>query len=489
MGFARAIATNTAWLMGGKFLVVILSLVMTAALARSLGVFHYGELTVAFAYISMFAVIADFGFFQILVREIARHPNEEAEITNNLFTLRTLFGLVVYGLAALSVWLIPGSVYGADVKIGVGILAAASFFLSINTTLIGVFQAHQEMKKAVVGDVVSRTVLLGILIWALSLPAPLSTIFSLYVIANLLNLLITSTYLRRELTLRPAFDFRRWKSLFVEAWPLGVVTMLGVIYFKLNLVILSVLRDPTDVGIYGASYKLFEFLTIVPGLFMGTVFPVITQLIDLDKERLRRVIQAAYDALLIFVLGAATGLIILAQGAIDLLAGHEFVTASTTSLFGHPLTSIDALIILSLALLPVYLGNLWGPVVIAFGRQSALIRPGLWAVALNIGLNLLLIPRGSYVAAALVTLLTEGYIAWSWSRIARHSLATPLHQGRAFRTLLAALMMAVVIWPIRHLNIVIPTFVGGSVYLLLIWMLGVIPKDILAILKLKGSKQ
>ena len=46
-GYARAIATNTAWLLG-KFLVVILSLVMTAALARSLGVFHYGELTAAF---------------------------------------------------------------------------------------------------------------------------------------------------------------------------------------------------------------------------------------------------------------------------------------------------------------------------------------------------------------------------------------------------------------------------------------------------------
>ena len=483
MGFARAIATNTAWLLSGKFLVVILSLIMTAALTRSLGVYHYGELTAAFAFVSIFGVVADFGFFQILVREIARRPSEEEVITNNLFTLRTLFGFLIYALAAASVWFVPLTVYDANVKIGILILAAASFLLSINTTLIGVFQAHHEMHKAVVGDVVSRSLLLGLLLFALAHGTSLPLIFSLYLLANSLNLVITYSYLRRHVELRPAFQFNHWRVLFIEAWPLGVVTMLGIIYFKIDSVILSILRQPTDVGIYGAAYKIFEFLTIVPGLFMGTVFPVITRLIEIDQERLRRVMQAAFDVLMMIVLPAVAGLLLVASGAIGLLAGGEFLSATTVTLFHHPLTGVDALLLLSLALIPVYIGNLWGPVVIAYNRQSTMIRPGLIAVVLNIILNLLLIPRGSYMAAALVTFITEAYIAWSWSRVAQASLPIVLNYDRVWRTLVATVAMAIVIWPLRHLSVIFPIVIGGLVYLALIWLLGVIPKDFRQILK------
>lgn len=486
MGYARAIATNTAWLLSGKFLVVIVAIVTTAALTRALGVFEYGELTAAFAFISIFGVIADFGFFQILVREIARRPNEEEAITNNLFSLRTLFGLAVYALAALLVWLIPESVYSANVKIGVLLLALASFLLSINTTLIGVFQAHHEMHKAVVGDVASRLVLLGLILFALTKEVNLPVIFSLYGLANGLNLIVTYGYLRRRLRLRFAYHAAHWRTLLKEAWPLGVVTMLGIIYFRIGTVILSVLQEPTDVGIYGAAYKIFEFLTIVPGLFMGTVFPAITRLIELDQERLRRVIQASFDTLMMIALPATAGLIFVAPGAISLLAGREFVTANTLQLSGQPLTGVHALIVLAIALIPVYLGNLWGPVVVAYNRQLQLIWPSLLAVLLNIILNLLLIPRGSYLAAALVTLMTETYIAYAWGRVAQKSLPLKLQTNRLWRIVLAVACMASVVWPIRHLPTLLVMAIGGGVYLASLWLFRAIPQDLLESLRRKA---
>ena len=353
----------------------------------------------------------------------------------------------------------------------------------MNTTLIGVFQAHQEMQKAVVGDVVSRSLLLILLLAGLKASVPLAIIFTYYLVANLLNLIITYSYLRHRLPLHFAFDRSLWHLFFVEAWPLGVVTMLGVIYFKIDTVILSILRDPSDVGIYGAPYKVFEFLTIIPGLFMGTVFPVITKLITEDNDRLRRVIQAAYDVLMIIVLGTVAGLIVLARGTVGLVAGQEFVVASTITVAGQPVTAVHILMILALALIPVYLGNLWGPVVVAYGKQSALIRPGIIAVILNISLNLIFIPRGSYLAAAIVTLITESYMAWSWARVARANLPLILHQGRLARTLLAALIMMAVIWPVRNLMVVLPVGLGAAVYLTLIWLLGVIPEDFLQVIK------
>ncbi len=475
-GVGRAIAVNTIWMVGGKIATTFLSLVVTALLARSLGVYHYGEFITAFAFMAFFGVIADFGFFQILVREVAKNPEREPEITGNVFALRTLFAVVVYGAGAMLAWFFP---YSQEVRLGIMVLALASFFLSINTTLIGVFQAHHQMFKAVAGDAISRIVLLVTIYLAVQSHWSLVGLLSLYVVANVVNLLITMLFIRRLVPLRFRFDWPAWRELFAEAWPLGVVTMLGIIYYRIDTVILSLLRSPADVGIYGAPYKMLDLLIVVPSIFMGNVFPAITRLLQTDKARVSWLIQAAFDTLMIVGFGMVAGLVVVAPAVIRLVAGPEFTTTTTIGFMGHPITSVEILILLSVALIPIFLGNLWGPIVIALGNQRSLIKPGVYAVVLNVLLNLVLIPRGSYLAAAIVTIITEVYIAIVWGVIAHRHFDFALRLGRVGKALLAAALMAVIIWPLRSSFILIPVASGIAVYGFLLVAFRAVPQQFL----------
>ncbi len=56
----------------------------------------------------------------------------------------------------------------------------------------------------------------------------------------------------------PHLDWGISRELLGESLVLTMVTLLGLIHFKVDTLLLSVLRTPVDVGIYGVAYKLHE---------------------------------------------------------------------------------------------------------------------------------------------------------------------------------------------------------------------------------------
>lgn len=473
MGYGRAIASNTIWMIAGKAVTTALSLVLTAALARSLGVFQFGEYTTVFAFLTFFGIIADFGFHEIHVRELARHPEKEREITGNILALRVISGVLAYSLAALIVWPLP---YTALVKWGVVILAMAMFFLTTNTTLVGVFQARHEMHKAVLGDVISRALLLGLVLYGLSADWGLLAIFSTYIAANLLNLLITITLIHKRVPIMLRFNWERWKYFIREATPLGIVTVLSVIYFRIDTVILSILQSSFDVGIYGAAYKIFEFLTFIPAIFVGNFFPFAAKLKDSPKEALP-LVQKSFDALLVIGVGACFGLAVLASQIVGLVVGREFQEASTVSVVGIPVTAVHVLSVLSIALLSTFISRFWMSMTLVYGEQRRLITTGIWAVAINLLLNFIFIPMYSYVAATVVTVITEMIVLIFWQRIAREVLPVLPNFRNLPKILLAGLVLVSVVLLLRSSPLFVQILAGGAAYLASIIALNILPRD------------
>lgn len=461
MSLSRQIATNTLWMVAGKAITTILSLILTAALARSLGVFGYGEFTTTFAFLVFFGVIADFGFYQILVRELARQPDSQETIANNILTMRALFAFVVYGAAALLVWLFP---YSDAVKLGVVILAGASFFLSVNGTIIGIFQANQIMVRAVASDVIGRVFLLVTVLIALANSWSLPAILTLYATANLVNLVLNYIFVRPILRLGFRYQPKTWRMIFHETWSMGLVTTLIILYFRIDTVILSLIKSPIDVGIYGVPYKILEILVLVPGILTGNILPALTKLLAENDRRFQQLIQLGFDILAILAIGVVTGLVLISRSAIELVAGGEFLRASTIAIGSRPVTAVTLLTLLALALLPIFFSYLSSTVLIASGHQRALIKPALAALIINIGLNLLFIPQWSYLAAALATIITETFVAlYSW-QLARQFVPIELSFARISKALLAALLMTVIIWPLRERSLAYPIIVGAAVY-------------------------
>ncbi len=475
MSLTRRVAYNTIIQIIGKMLTTLISLVLIAALTRYLGVSGFGQYITIFAFIQFFAVIADFGFFWFLVREISKPKAMMAKITNNVLTFRAIIALGFFGLAFLVGLFIPQY---QEMRIGIGIIAVASFWLTLNGTYVGIFQSKLRMDKAALTDVLGRLVILGIVLYQIKIGATLNQILWAYFFGNLINF-AGSFYLGRiYLKFKPAFDFSYWKEIFWQCLPISAVTILGMIYFKIDTVMLSLLKSSYDVGIYGPPYKVLEILVLFPAIFMGNVFPIITRYIYQKDKRLEPAFQKAFDFLILAAVPIVIGVIFTASKIIRIVAGDEFVTAHTIApIWGIPATSSSALQILIIAVGISFLSHLFGYTIIALGKQTKLIWPNLALVFFNVILNLILIPKISYIGAAAVTVLTEILVIFFYWKVMKRYLKIKIHLGILWKVLFAGIILALVLKGMNFLNFWLLIPLGAIMYLAALWVVKGISKD------------
>jgi O-antigen/teichoic acid export membrane protein len=465
---SQKIAYNTIVQITGKVVTTILSIVLIAYLTRYLGVFGYGQYSTAFIYLSFFGVIADFGFFSILVREISAKPENEEKIASNLLTLRSLFALSVYLISIGIAYFIP---YAHIIKIGIVLIALANFFLTLNSSLVGIFQARHKMDRSVITDIVGRMIILGITIYLISNNFGLTTIFLAVVIGNFINLLLSWLFILPIIKLKPAFNLILWKKIFISAWPLGIAAMFSIIYFRIDSVMLSLYRGSTDVGIYAAPYKILEVLFFIPGIFMGNVFPIFTKYIKENNPKLKDAVQKSFDFLVISGMGILFGGMALSGKIIRIVAGQDFVTASTMNFHGIEITAPILFQILLFAMAVSYIAYLFNPIIIAENHQSALIKPAIFATLLNIGLNIIFIPIYGYLAAAVITVITEVFILIYQGSIV-YKLLPYMPKITIFaKSLVAGLIMGLVLYTLNNLNVFILILIGVLIYFLLLLLL------------------
>ena len=260
MSYTRRVAYNTTVQVVGKVITTLISLILVAALTRYLGVAGYGQYTTIFAFTQFFAVFADFGFFWFLVREISKPDADQEKIFNNVLTFRTLMAIGIFAVSFLIGLVIPQY---HDIRLGIGIIAAASFWMTLNGTYVGIFQNRLRMDKAAITDILGRLAILGVVLFQIKAGASLNQILWAYFVGNAINFLASALLGRIYLKMRPAFDLDYWKKIFWEALPIFIVSMLGLVYFKIDTIMLSLLKTPEDVGIYGPPYKVVEILILM----------------------------------------------------------------------------------------------------------------------------------------------------------------------------------------------------------------------------------
>lgn len=480
--YTKKVATNTLVQIIGKVITTATSLVLITALTRYLGVEGYGEFTTIFAYVSFFAVFADLGFFWIMVREISKPHADTQRIVNNIMTLRSILGAVVFTLCFVIALFLPS--YNDTVRYGIGIIAFGWFWITVNSTYVGVFQAKHQMYKATITDIAGRIIILGLVLWFIKHDYSLLAIASAYTIGNIVNFLGSATLGWRLVPFKFAFDYKLWKSMFAEALPMGIVLLFGVIYLRIDSVMLSLMKTQVDVGIYGAPYKILEILALIPGIFMGNVFPVITKYYNEGDERLYHALQKSFDFLITIALPIIAGVFLLSTPIISFIAGGQFLTASTIGdLFGHSANSAMVLQFLIFATGIIFISQIFTNTAVAIGKQRELVLPYVIFAGVNIIINLFLIPRFSYIGASVATVITEFLVLIViWNIVKKHLPLLRIKFNIVWRVLLAVLVMSLFIYYFAALNLFVLIILAILVYFIVLYVVGGYNKDTIKML-------
>ncbi|MCF7836678.1 flippase [Candidatus Gracilibacteria bacterium] len=468
MNTAQKVLGNTAIQALGRLTTAAVSIIVLKFITVYLGAGGYGAYTTVYEFLAFFAIVADFGIFQIAVKEMSAHPDQRQKIFGNIFALRICLATGAMLAAIGAAFLIP-KYSGTPIPLGIAIASATTFLTIIFGTLSSILQIDLRMQWSVVGLITSKFVALG---WMLATifkyfpESPEVGFFHLLlagVVGGIFQVLIVFLATRQSGLISLKFDFKFWREILVKTLPYGAAVLLATIYVRIDVILLSLMRTQEEVGIYGVAARIMENLAVISIFFLNSALPAITRLFRDNQEKLKKLLQYAFDFLALIGLPIAVGGITLAYPIIALVSSPEFLSS------GNFYGSDVALQILLVAMLLAYFGNFMGFTLLAGNRQTKLMLVNAIAVVFNFFSNIAVIPFWGFRGAAITSVLSQVFVCSLSFYFLRKMVAINFRLKTASKALFAAGLMGISVWWLQ------PYFFnlfGGNKSLLLLMPVG-----------------
>ncbi len=465
------ILLSTASLIASNLFVAVLAVATLHLSAQHLGLKGYGQLATVTSFIFFFNLLADLGVTTVTARDVAKEPHNAGLIISKALGFRLLLCLIIApSIAGAAFFIYPSE--RTTVGLGVLIMSTDLFFGSVQV----IVQAYYTGR--VRNDVPALLLVMAKLLYFLGAVIAVITTRSVvafitaYVTADAITAALSLYLVRRRIPIRVLLVPKEWWALVVVSVPLGAMQVVDRIYSRLDSVLLSIMRGPSDVGIYGVAFNFTDALSNLPVYVMGSVLPSLVK--TSDRDELRRKLQAVFDIIVWFAAPIAVGGFELRSQIVLLVAGPGFRASDAPM----------AIMIFSIVVSFPQVVFVWGCLAV---NEFKWLLPAVIVTALvNLPANLLLIPPEGPTGAATAQLITQclsllltGGIFWWKSRIV-------IRWWVAFRAVVAAAPLLFcarllnVAW--HNGNIVLDPFIGtfllGGLYLITSLLIGAIPQPL-----------
>lgn len=455
MAVARKIAYNVIFNVIAKIISTILALVGIGFITRYLGKEGFGDYATVLAYFAFFGAIADLGLYSITTREISRPNADEEKVLGNVFALRIISALLIFIATPFFIYFLP---YTHEVKMGILLIAASFVFSSTYLVLNGVFQKNLAMDKVALTEVFGKIIQIIIIIFAVKKDFGFDMIIFSILASMIFNFFTVFFLVKKYVKIRLQFDFSYWRKFLKESLPLGISSIIIFIYFKIDTILLSVLKTNADVGIYNAAYKVIENLTFFPAMITGLVFPMISRNIFSDKKEFHHIANETAKVFTILTIPLIIGTLFLSNGIINLIGGSSFYQSAET------------LKILVFALAFIFFGGFFNSILVAGNLQKKLMYALAACAVFNVTANLIFIPTYSYNGAAVVSVLTELLVViFSFYLTVKYTSYVPVIKNFS-RILLSGTAMAIFLFFLSSLNFFFLAIGATIVYVFFLWL-------------------
>jgi O-antigen/teichoic acid export membrane protein len=447
---------------------VVLSVGSAALLFRHLGVVDAGRYVTVISLIGIAQGLTDVGISALGVREMAVRDAEGRRLL-----MRALLGLrfvmTVIGVAgAVAFAAIAG--YGPALVLGTLLAGIGLLVQNAQGTFAIALISRLRFGWVTVAELCRQVVTVAAIVGLVAFGASLVPFFAVAIVAGLASLAVTIPLVRRDVPLLPSFHRAEWSHLVRATLPFVVATAVYGVYFRVAVILVSLIASDEQLGFYGAAFRIVEVLVLIPSLAVSAVFPIFARAARDDFERLVAGVQRTFETGLLAGAGAGLALALGAPFAIRVVAGPGFEPAV-------PVLRIEAI-----ALVAAFVTQTFGFALLSLHRHRALLVINLVGLALTGGLTGVLAhtdgARGAAIAVAAgeAGLATAALVAYL-----RHTPRPALHLGIVPRLALAvavAIAVAVVIGG----PALVSTIIGVAVYGLAALALRAVPAELLHLL-------
>jgi PST family polysaccharide transporter len=382
---------NSGWLLTEKILRWTIGMTVGVWTARYLGPDRFGALNYALSYVALFAGAVTLGIDYIAVRDLVHAPDKRPEILGTIFWLRVVTGAVM-AAAAVGSALLFGCDTGGRALVGI---ISLMLLLGSGDVFDLWFQADLRARRAMTARTAALVIAAGLRITLILSRASLAAFAWLIVVEAALTSIALGLAFRGAggLANWSGFSLARARALLRESWPNIVSNIAVMSYMRLDRIMLGEMKGDGATGVYSAAAALVEVWYVVPLAVAASATPMITRLYLSDAREYLR--QVGNLARLLSLAGwmLAVALSLAAWWLIPWLFGPAYAgTGSVLAILAWGLPFV----FLGVAASPWYLNERL--FVTAMWRHLA-------GAAINLGLNILLIPRWGAAGAASATVV------------------------------------------------------------------------------------
>lgn len=293
-------------------------------IARLLGDEDAGVYSLANSYTGILLAFSLWGLDQLLIREVAKRAEEAARYLGAFLLLRLALALLLWAGLALIMPLLP---YSTAAKQLILLMALSIVPASLTNLYQSLWVAFEDVRAVSVIMIAGSVARFAGGAWLLFTGRALLWIGALFLGVSVLELLahvwVTSwrrgAHQVRSGSLRPDAAF--WLSSLKTATPLIIVSLVLIVEYQFDVVILSLFHAEAEVGVYSKASMLLTLMLFLTRSYQLAIFPAIARAYEQGRERLQRVYGRSLSLLLGGALLIALAMLLLAEPALNVLYG------------------------------------------------------------------------------------------------------------------------------------------------------------------------
>jgi O-antigen/teichoic acid export membrane protein len=374
-----------------KFLMFLFILIIS----RNLGSKTLGQYTTANTILIFILILMAFGSDMLLKRTVSRNREDAPKYFLNTFIIKLFIYIIICLLFYLFRNYLP---FDKTTNYLAMIFIFMSIFKSILTQISVIYQAHERFFLDSFNIfMISLTILF--VSWFIvnknqGIVSIVYGIFIINIIALIINILIINKKFFK-VNSKKYISKKLMKKIFIMASPFFVANVLGIIYHRIDILMLAQMKGEEIVGYYSAGYKLYEALLFIP-VSVGTVFfPKLVKLIrDNCIDKAMEYSSSILYFLTFVVMPICIGTTIFSEEIIKILFGKAFIATALS------------LQILIWGLIIHSFNNILGRIIYAIDKEKFFIKISLASMIINVILNLILIPKYSLYGASIATIVS-----------------------------------------------------------------------------------
>jgi O-antigen/teichoic acid export membrane protein len=392
LGFRRY-AENIGWMFFGNIFRMLVTLFVGIWLVRYLGPTKFGVLSYAQSVAIILITIGGLGFEAVVVKALVNNQFPSDEILTTVLFLKLIAMLII--VIVLSVFLAFNHL-DFETNLLIFTISVGGFFVSFNI-IDCYFQSKVLSKFTVFSNLIAFSLVsifkIILIVNNASLPA--------FAFASLLEVMLISIFLIYFYQKTTTLKLRSWrfnpriaKYLITTSWPLTMSVSFAVVLDKIDQIMIKSMLGADAVGHYVAASKLSEVWYFVGLAVVSSLFPAILNAHNQDLGRYHRRMQRLFDLMVVLSVTIALPVSIFSEQIITVIYGNAYEDSAAV-LAIHIWTGLF-----------VFLKAASSNWLVVNHLQVFSLYRNIAAVAININLNLILIPLYGITGSAISMLVT-----------------------------------------------------------------------------------